>query len=392
MPDTDYHILHIDMDAFYASVEERENPQLRGKPLAVGGAESRGVVATANYVARRYGVRSAMPMRTALKLCPSLTVLTPRMALYREVSGQIHEIFARYTPCIETIGLDEAFLDPTGSERLHGPAERVGREIKRAIREELELGASVGVAANKLLAKLASAHAKPDGFMLLESEAVESFLAPLPVSDLPGIGKVAAGALHGLAVHTVSDMRQLSEDDLKTQFGVQGSVWWRYARGLDDRKVETGGDPKSFSRENTFSEDITTEAELQNQALRLTENLASRLRRSGWLAGGVQVKVRFSNFSELVRSHSLGRATAGTRELWRVVRTLLRPALSRKPLRVRLLGIGFYSLRTTGRGQRELWDDAPDVDRRNERLDQLADQLNDRYGGRGLRRGGANNG
>ena len=241
-------ILHVDMDAFYASVEERDRPELAGKPLIVGGTpDGRGVVAAANYVVRQFGVHSAMPTATALKLCPDAIVLSPRLDHYAEVSAEIREIFVRYTPLVEPLSLDEAFLDVTGSERLFGPAVEIAHRIRREIRQELRLVASVGVAPNKFLAKIASDLDKPDGLVVVDPDRVQEFLDPLSVGRIWGVGRVTGETFSWLGVQTIADLRQLSVETLRQHFGSSGEHFWKLAHGIDDRPVVPDRETKSIS-------------------------------------------------------------------------------------------------------------------------------------------------
>lgn len=231
-------ILHVDMDAFYASVEERDRPELAGKPLIVGGTpEGRGVVAAANYAVRKFGVHSAMPAATALRLCPHAVVLPPRLHYYAQVSEQIRDNFLRYTPLVEPLSLDEAFLDVTGSEPLFGPSATIGRRIKLAIHDELRLVASVGVAPNKFLAKIASDLEKPDGFVVVDAERIQQFLDPLPVGRLWGVGRVAGQVFEQMGVSTIGQVRRLSAEALRERFGQVGDHLWQLAHGIDERRV-----------------------------------------------------------------------------------------------------------------------------------------------------------
>ena len=246
-------ILHVDMDAFYASVEEREDPSLRGKPLIVGGsAEGRGVVAAANYAARKFGVHSAMPAARAKQLCPQAVFIKPRIDYYATVSRQIREIFESFTSQIEPLSLDEAFLDVSGSESLFGASAQIGRQIKQLIRERLQLVASVGVAPNKFLAKIASDLEKPDGFVIVEADQIQAFLDPLPVGRLWGVGKVTGRAFERLGIRTIGQLRQLSVESLDELFGTAGEHYWRLAHGIDDRRVTPDREAKSISNETTF--------------------------------------------------------------------------------------------------------------------------------------------
>ena len=272
-------ILHVDMDAFYASVEERDQPEIAGRPLIVGGsAESRGVVAAANYPAREFGVHSAMATSKALRLCPDAVVLPPRMEWYSRIARQIREIFHRYTPEIEPLSLDEAFLDATGSVQLFGSVEEIGRKIKQDIWSELRLIASVGVAPNKFLAKLASDMDKPDGFTVITADVIQETLDPLPVTRIWGVGRVTAQKFHALGIHTISDLRQKSLEQLGKQFGSHGKHFWQLARGIDDRMVVPDRKAKSVSHETTFPTDIEDPDQLRAWLLELTEQVARRLR------------------------------------------------------------------------------------------------------------------
>ena len=251
-------IIHADMDAFYASVEERDRPELVGKPVIVGGSpEKRGVVSAANYVARKYGVHSAMPAVTARRLCPQGIYLPPRIDYYAEVSRQIRDIFERFTPLVEPLSLDEAFLDVTGSENLFGPAVEIGRQIKQAIRQELRLVVSVGVAPNKFLAKIASDLKKPDALVVVEPDKVQEFLDPLPVERLWGVGKQSSKVFQRLGIRTIGQLRQCPLDVLQARFGSSGEHLWNLAHGRDDRPVVPEREAKSISNETTFEHDIS---------------------------------------------------------------------------------------------------------------------------------------
>ena len=247
-------ILHVDMDAFYASIEERDDPRLVGRPVIVGGTpQQRGVVAAANYEVRRFGVHSAMPTATALRLCPQAVVLPVRMQHYADVSGEIRAILERYTPLVEPLALDEAFLDVTGSEPLFGSAETIGRRIKADIRREVRLVASVGVAPNKFLAKVASDLEKPDGFVVVRPDAVQQFLDPLPVGRLWGVGRVTGATFQRLGIDTIGQLRRLSESTLEELFGRSGGQLWRLAQGIDDRQVVPDREAKMISHTCSLS-------------------------------------------------------------------------------------------------------------------------------------------
>ena len=379
-------ILHVDMDAFYASVEERDRPELVGKPVVVGGTpEGRGVVAAANYEARRFGVHSALPAATAVRRCPHAVFLRPRMSHYAKVSDQIREVFHRFTPLVEPLSLDEAFLDVTGSEALFGPSIEIGRRIKREIREELELTASVGVAPNKFLAKIASDLEKPDGFVVVEAGCEQAFLDPLPVSRLWGVGRATGQALDGLGVQTIGDLRRLPESQVCRRFGRHGDHLWKLAHGIDDRRVVPDREAKSISHETTFSGDVTDMQILRSWMLSLTEQVARRLRKHSLRGTTVQIKVRYGDFQTITRAVTLPQATDITEEIWQAAADLLETRLPDRALRVRLIGVGVTGFTTTGTRQATLFEDeSREV---QSRLDRTVDQLRDRFGRGSLGRG-----
>lgn len=377
-------ILHVDMDAFYASVEERDGPELAGKPLIVGGTpEGRGVVAAANYVVRQFGVHSAMPTATALKLCPAAIVLSPRLDHYAEVSAEIREIFVRYTPLVEPLSLDEAFLDVTGSEGLFGPAVEIAHRIRREIRQELRLVASVGVAPNKFLAKIASDLDKPDGLVVVDLDRVQEFLDPLSVGRIWGVGRVTGETFSWLGVQTIADLRQLSVETLRQHFGSLGEHFWKLAHGIDDRPVVPDRETKSISNETTFAQDISDHEVLQSRLLELTEQVAYRLRRHALRGKVVQIKVRFSDFKTIRRSKTLPEATNSTHVLWETAAELLSTRLSERHLPVRLLGMGVSGIDHSQFTQRSLFNDGQE----DTQLDAVGDDIRDRFGTGALRRG-----
>ena len=348
-------ILHVDMDAFYASVEQRDRPELRGKPVIVGGRpEERGVVAAASYEARKYGIHSAMPTARALRLCPHAVLLKPRMAYYRRISERIREIFRSYTPWVEPLSLDEAFLDVTGSKRLFGPAERIGREIKRRIFEELGLTCSVGLAPNKFLAKLASDHQKPDGFTVIRPEDVEAFLRDLPIEKLWGVGPATARKLREMGLQTVGDLRYVSKEELIGRFGRWGLRLWELARGIDDRPVVPEREPKSLSRETTFPRDIYDDRGLERVLARLAQKVAEDLREEKRQARTVQIKVRFADFVTITRRFTLPEPTDSCGLIQEVALRLLRERVARRGRGVRLLGVGVSNLVVPATGAEQL--------------------------------------
>jgi DNA polymerase-4 len=379
-------ILHIDMDAFYASIEERERPELVGRAVIVGGTpEGRGVVAAANYEARRFGVHSAMPAATALRLCPQAVVLRPRMEYYAEVSEQIRAIFHRYTPLVEPLSLDEAFLDVTGSAALFGPAAEFGRRIKREIRDELRLTASVGVAANKFLAKIASDLDKPDGFRVVEPGTEQQFLDPLPVGRLWGVGRVTGRAFEKLGITTIGELRQRTAGFLTERFGQHGKHLWQLAHGIDGRRVVPDREAKSISHESTFATDICDMDALRAWLLQLTEQVAWRLRRHDLRGATVQIKVRYGDFHTITRAETLPQPTSVTQEIWEAAARLLAGKLPNRPLKIRLLGVGVSGLVPAAATQLTLFPDRAHDDQA--RVDQAVDSIRERFGRRAVNRG-----
>lgn len=378
-------ILHVDMDAFYASVEERERPELRGKPVIVGGSpKGRGVVSAANYMARRFGVHSAMPTARALRLCPDAIVLRPRMSFYAKISRQIREIFRRYTPEVEPLSLDEAFLDVSGSERLFGSAEEIGRSIKQTILGELNLVASVGVAPNKFLAKLASDLDKPNGFTIIPADQIQSILDPLPVSRIWGVGKVTQSRFDAAGVSTFGQLRSLTTEQAEQLFGNSGAHFWRLAQGIDSRKVVPDRDAKTVSHETTFAADIDDLDALLAWLMELTEQVSRRLRAYHRRGRTVHIKVRYSDFHTITRAQSTARPTNSTEQLWQIASELLRTELPPRPLIVRLLGMGISNLEEAKPVQLTLFDDAGQV--RGASLDKTTDQIRKQFGSHSVRR------
>ena len=336
-------ILHVDLDAFFASVEQLDHPELRGRPVLVGGSGPRGVVAAASYEARAFGCRSAMPTVVARRLCPHAVLVKGRGSRYRELSDAVFAILERFTPLVQPISIDEAFLDCTGSLALFGAGRRIGEAIRAAVRAETGLTCSVGVAPNKFLAKLASDLRKPDALVELTPESFQAVLDPLPVSKLWGVGPAAEQRLARLGVRTILDLRSTPEDTLRTALGDFGEHLHRLARGLDDRPVHTDREAKSISHEQTFAEDLADRdavcAVLADQA----EQTARRLRRAGRFARTVTVKIRFGDFETITRSHTI-EATDRTDAIAAAARTLF-DAWAAKAFRpIRLIGCGVAEL------------------------------------------------
>jgi DNA polymerase-4 len=385
-------IIHIDMDSFYASVEIRENPDLAGLPVVVGGSASgRGVVATANYEARKYGVLSAMPMAHALRLCPDLVCLPVNMPLYVNVSKQIRDIFYRYTPEIEPLSLDEAFLDVAGSEKLFGSAAVIARKIKLDIKNECNLIASAGVAPNKFVAKIASDIDKPDGYVVVAQNEVQDFLDPLPVNRIWGVGKKTEQQLRQIGIKTIQDARYWPADDMIKRFGKMGDHIQRLAQGLDKRAVISDAKAKSISAETTFANDIKDKDALLAILLQLTEQVAARLRDKDIKGRTVNIKIRFHDFNTITRSKTLPENTNQTRKMWNTVKQLFLGVWQQDVRPIRLVGVGISNFSENMELQRDLFTDSPEQDFeqnvRQEKLDALGDEINEKFGKSKLRRG-----
>ncbi|MCH9670625.1 MAG: DNA polymerase IV [Gammaproteobacteria bacterium] len=382
-------ILHVDMDAFYASVEERENPSLKGLPIVVGGSpQGRGVVSAANYVARRYGVRSAMPTATAIRLCPLLKIVPSRMKLYASVSTQIQAIFRRYTPLVETLSLDEAFLDVTGSRRLFGSPQSIGRRIKADIASELALVASVGVAPSKFVAKIASDLEKPDGFVHVDAASVSEFLAPLPIRRLWGVGKATAAVLDSFGIETFADVRAHEAQWLTERLGANGRRLWELAHGIDERKVVPSRRAKSISHETTFAADLRDLRALLSALHELAEQVSWRLRNSRLQARTVFVKVRYADFKTVNRAVTLDARTDVSKTIWQAAKTIAHAPLERREQGIRLLGVGvsgFTDDTETAPKQEALF--AEPVAAPEREVDKVMDDIRGRFGARAVRRG-----
>jgi DNA polymerase-4 len=374
------------MDAFYASVEVMDDPSLAGKPVIVGGTpEGRGVVSAASYEARRYGVHSAMSAYRAKKLCPDGVFVRPRMSRYVEISKRIRAIFHDFTPLVEPISLDEAFLDVTGSRRLFGTAVEIGREVKRRILDEVGLVASVGVAPNKYLAKLASDLDKPDGFVVITRENARELLADLPVRRLWGVGKQTQKLLAKKGIHTIGDVTSTPLEDLEARLGVLARRLKNLALGVDHRPVVADWEAKSISNERTFAADIGDAGELREIADTLSEMVAKRLRKSGLLAQTVQIKARYPDFTTPTRAVTLAEPTELTQIIRDAARDLLENKLDRKGRPLRLLGVGVSNFVHPEEETGELFADGDREKSAN--VDHLIDDLQDRFGSDVIRRG-----
>ncbi len=383
-------LLHADMDAFYASIEQRDRPELRGQPVVVGGASSRGVVAAASYEARVYGIHSAMPSVEARRRCPQAVFVRGDMVKYRRESRRIFEIFRRYSPRVEGLSLDEAFLDLSGTERLLGPVEDVAKRLRADVRAELELAVSVGVAPVKMVAKIASDLAKPDGLLVVEPERVREFLDPLPVGRIWGVGPVARQCLAGVGIETVGALAEAPDSVLRELLGSWGPEAARLARGQDLREVEPYREAKSYGEENTFAEDISDRTRLEAACRAHAEAVARRLRRDRIRGHCVTLKLKLARrlgggrYPLLSRSLTLVVASDDGRVIGRAGAELLGRAELQEP--VRLLGISVSRLERSDAEQLALLPSEGE-DPRRRHLNQVVDAVQDRFGRQALERG-----
>jgi DNA polymerase IV len=331
-------IIHIDMDAFYASVEQRDNPEYRGKPLAVGGSRERGVVAAASYEARKFGIHSAMASSIAYRKCPSIIFVKPRFDVYKSVSRQIRAIFLDYTDLVEPLSLDEAYLDVTSNLKNMPSATLIAKEIKQRIKAETGLTASAGVSINKFLAKVASDYKKPDGLYLIEPHRAESFVAELPISKFYGVGKVTAEKMLQLGIHNGADMKKWSEEDLVKQFGKTGRYYYHICRGIDHREVSPNRIRKSLGTETTYDTNLVgTEAMLEELPALATE-VEARLQKAGFKGKTLTLKVKFSNFEQITRSKTVGYPITDAATIVSLGRELMQ-LFNSSEAEVRLLGL-----------------------------------------------------
>ena len=396
-------IIHLDLDAFYASVEMLDNPEIAGKPVIVGGGGKRGVVTAASYEARKFGVHSAQPVATARRLCPDGVFLPVRMGRYKEMSDRVFEIFRRFSPLVEALSIDEAFLDVTGTERLFGGALEVARKIKEVVASETGLTVSAGVAASKFVAKIASDMNKPDGLTVVPRGKEKEFLGPLPVGKLWGVGKVTETALHRMGVKTIGDLASVPAENLKKRFGKHGLHLHRLANGIDDREVEPEHEVKSIGHEDTYDEDIRDREAIGKELLSLAHRVSSRLRRKGFRGRTVTLKVKYHDFTQVTRAATLPSPTDDGATIYRTVIPLLKKTeAGRRP--VRLLGISVSHFGEK-RFPREEWGQIPLFGQRPEprppssrgttardpartaKLNEAVDRIREKYGERGIRPG-----
>jgi DNA polymerase-4 len=370
-------IMHIELDAFFVSVEQRENPELKGKPVVVGGKpDRRGVVASASYEARASGLHAGMPLATASRLCPQAIFIEGSFPKYRSASQRFMAILADFSPFLEPVSLDEAYLDVTGFESIYGSSHQMAAAIKKRIKDELGLCASVGIASCKVVAKVASELSKPDGLLEVAAGGERSFLAPLPIAELPGVGKKAERILRGLGINIIGELSIMPLATLKSHFGVSGEILWRYANGIDDRKVEPPGAAKSISRETTFGKD-TRDHPLLTATLRyLSERVGSELRQRGKQAGCVTLKLRYADFTTITRRHTLRQGNDSDQTIFDTGVELLNKALSQGKRKVRLIGIGVSNLTEPGR-QLDMLDSSA---QRLRQLNEAIDRIRKKYG------------
>lgn len=333
-------IIHIDMDAFYASVEQRDNPEYRGKAIVVGGSpEGRGgVVAAASYEARKFGVRSAMPSKKAKELCPHLIFVYPRFAAYKEVSRKIREIFHRYTDVIEPLSLDEAFLDVTEDKQNIGSAIEIAKLIKQQIKEETGLTASAGISSSKFVAKVASDLQKPDGLTFIGPSKIEPFMEKLPVEKFFGVGKVTAQKMKGMGLHTGADLKKLSEEELVKHFGKSGRFFFRIVRGIDNRIVQPDRETKSMGAEDTFSYDLTTAEEMNAELDKIAVIVFERLQKYQLKGRTITLKIKYHDFRQITRNHSFPYPVGDLETIAETAKQLLMKS-GLENVKVRLLGI-----------------------------------------------------
>jgi DNA polymerase-4 len=370
-------IMHIDLDAFFVSVEQVDNPGLKGKPVVVGGKpEGRGVVAAASYEARAFGLHSGMPLATASRLCPQAIFIQGSFPKYREASRKFMEILADFSPYLEPMGLDEAYLDATGFESLHGSIKQMAQRIKQRVKKELGINASIGIASGKVVAKVASEMSKPDGLLEVGEGEEAAFLAPLPIARLPGIGKKTEPKLKSLGIDTIGKLSATPLKALKSHFGASGELLKRFASGIDEREVEPPAAAKSASRETTFSQDIKDPARLESTLRYLGERVGADLRQKNKRARCVTLKLRYGDFATITRRKTLSQSTDSDQTIFETGQKLLKQALAGEKRAVRLIGIGVSELVEAGR-QLDMMDGSA---QRQEQLNRAIDRIRKKYG------------
>ena len=377
-------IIHLDMDAFYPAVEALDKPELKGKPVIVGGNRERGVVSSASYEARRFGVHSAQPIATAIRLCPDGIFMPVRMSRYKEVSRQVFEIFHCFTPLVEPLSIDEAFLDLTGSERLMGQTIEIARKIKETVFKKTGLTVSAGVASSKFTAKIASDIDKPDGLTVVPPDRVREFLDPLPVKKMWGVGKITQQALTRLNVKTFKDLRQIPVEVLEKNFGKHGAAMHLLSMGIDERDVEPEREVKSIGHEQTFMEDILNPDQARTEILSLSNRVALRMRRGEIRGSTVSLKVKYSDFKQITRAATLPEPTDDSMEIYSTsCRLLKKTAVGKRP--VRLLGISLSQL-SSPEGEKQLFlFDQDKGHRKRKNLNTALDSICDKFGEKSIR-------
>ncbi len=344
-------IFHVDMDAFFVSVEELFDPSLKGKPVVVGGKrDERGVVSAASYEARKFGVHSAMPLRTAAKMCPQAIFVDGHPERYRECSERVYEILVAFSPKVEMASIDEAYLDMTGTERLHGPPLKAAHALHQRIKSDTHLNCSIGIGSSRLIAKVSSAQAKPNGVLFIVPGQEAKFLAPLDVREIPGVGKVMESHLHSLGIKKVGDLAKLEEGELEERFGKWGLALAGKARGADaggwfDNDVAADLDAKSISHEHTYNQDTADVSQLESTLMRLSEMVGRRLREANFHARTLQLKLRYQDFTTITRAHTLPSPTQIDTEIFEHIRILFRKNWT-KGRAIRLLGVHASSFTT----------------------------------------------
>jgi len=375
-------IFHVDMDAFFVSVEELFDPSLKGKPVVVGGQrDERGVVSAASYAARKFGVHSAMPLRTAAKLCPQAIFVNGHPDRYREYSHKVHEVLSHFSPLVEMASVDEAYLDMTGTDRLHGPPLCAAHRLHAEMKSATQLNCSIGIGTSRLIAKVSSAKAKPNGVLWVLPSQEAKFLAPLNVGDIPGVGKVMEQRLHAIGINRVGDLAALEDSDLEQRFGKWGLALAGKSRGEDaggwfDAEIGEHADPKSISHEHTFNEDTGDRDRLESTLMRLSEMVGRRLREGGYFARTIQLKLRYKDFTTITRAQSLEQPTHSDREIFEQIRRLFL-ANWKKGALVRLLGVQASNFAESG-AQLDLLE--PARDERWQKVQAAADHLRDKFG------------
>ena len=379
-------IIHLDMDAFYPAVEVLDNPALKGKPVIVGGGKKRGVVSSASYEARRFGVHSAQPMATAMRLCPAGVFLPVRMSRYKEVSQRVFKIFYQFTPLVEPLSIDEAFLDVTGSERLLGQAKEIAKKIKQTIFKEIGLTVSAGVAPSKFVAKIASDMDKPDGLTIVPHDKVREFLDPLPIKKMWGVGKVTHEALAKLNIRTFRDLSQVPVEVLEEKFGKQGIKMHLLSMGIDQRDVEPEHGIKSIGHEQTYLEDIIDKGDAKKELLSLANKTARRMRRENVTGKSITLKVKYNDFVQITRSKTLPKSIDDGFQIYSTACSLLeKTEVGKRP--IRLLGISLSQLNLLEAEKQLSMFNQEESSQKRKRLNTALDSLQEKHGDNSIRPG-----